>query len=71
MLNASPLGKGVRKAQIGFAVVGLTIFGVLAYKYWGKSNLWKGIIVGVGAINAYNIVKTFSKPAFQEGAMKP
>ena len=70
-LNASPFGKGVRKVQIGFAVVGWSAFGFVAYKNWGKSNLWKAGLIGFALFNAYNTYKIFSKPPIQEGELKP
>ena len=61
-LNNTDLGKTARKIQVGFAVVGWGVFGLLAYKFWNKSNNWKIIF---GAYNLYNTYKTFSKPALK------
>jgi hypothetical protein len=55
--------KTARKIQIGFALAGWSIFGIIAYKFWGKSKLWNYSILGFGALNALNTFKTFSKPA--------
>jgi hypothetical protein len=64
-LNNSDLGKTARKVQIGFSVVGWGVFGILAYKFWNKSNNWKIILSIFGAYNLYNTYKTFSKPALK------
>jgi hypothetical protein len=64
-VNNTDLGKTARKIQVGFAVVGWGVFGLLAYKFWNKSNNWKIILSIFGAYNLYNTYKTFSKPALQ------
>lgn len=57
------LQKKARKIQIGVAIAGWSIFGLLAYKFWNKSKFWKAGIITVGAINVYNTYKIFSKSA--------
>jgi hypothetical protein len=65
------VGKGVRKAQIGFAVFIWIIFLLIAYKKWGQSNVWKAVIILIGVGNAFNTYKIFSQPAVQKGSLKP
>jgi hypothetical protein len=64
-INESPIGTGIRKAQIAFAVVGWGVFAYIAYKKWGKSDLWKAGIAAFGLFGAYNTYTTFSKTVFQ------
>jgi hypothetical protein len=60
----SPIGKGIRKFQIGMNIASLLLIGFLAKKYWNKSNLWKiGLLVS-GAYTLRNSYKlaTTTKP---------
>lgn len=61
--NKSPLEKKLRNIQIGVAVVGWSIFGLIAWKKWDASLIWKGAIVSCGVANAYNTYRVLSKPA--------
>lgn len=61
------LEKTGRNLKIGWTIAGWAIFGFLSYKYWNKSNLWKGIILTLGVGNLYNTYKSFSKPSLSIG----
>lgn len=55
--------KPARNLQVGFTLAGWAIWGFLAYKFWGKSKVWNGVIIATGAYNLYSTYNAFSKPA--------
>ena len=57
--------KAGRKIQIATTLGLWAIWGLIAWKFWGKNNIWKGMIVLTGAGNAYNTYKILGKPLVQ------
>lgn len=53
--------KKLDNAAVGVLVAAWGIDGYLAYKFWGKSLIWKAGIVAFTAVNAYSTMKYLKK----------